>query len=343
MNQRTYSAPKRVIQKLYSGWRHHAPSFSKPKCGNDGTHQWPVLPALVSIATFLIPTAAVADINVRIGEAGGSVVISYYGSLNTTGLVPSNSGPNTLDPLFIALSSPPFPELDSSRMIWSPPGGGNFAYGPAVRDQYFIPSGFPALGSPGFTANPDTTTGDVFGWSIQGLFLPLGYEDGAPLMGAATFENTSIAILLGNLTPTTSTLPNGERIIVDFDSPSLDAKGGLKSSLSSHRDRFRKKGKTTRRLIIAHFSSTNQGLDGSASSRMTLPKATKYRSKVLKWVGGSWTNVTAAMKAGQINSYGAGDIDRYRVKVRKKVRGRARAVTKLISGGDVCKVVVVFR
>lgn len=142
----------------------------------------------------------------------------------------------------------------------------------------------------------------------------------------------------------TSTDPGQWFQIID---PNLDpnlqmnAKGGLKSSLSNHRDRF--KGSTTRRRILEHFSATNEGGDGTASARMVLPRATKFRGNVLRLVGGSWINVTGAMKAGQTNTYGAGETDRYKVKVRKKVRGRARAVTKLISGGDVCKGVVLFR
>lgn len=129
--------------------------------------------------------------------------------------------------------------------------------------------------------------------------------------------------------------------IRQFPTLPMDAKGGLKFTLSRQRDRFR--GSTTRRRIVEHFSASIEGGPGTATTRMVLPKARKFRGKVLKQVGGSWSNVTAAIKAGQTNTYASGDLDRYKVTVAKKTRGPARAVTKLISGGDVCKGVVVFR
>ena len=142
------------------------------------------LVAAALAASCLLPGKADAAISVNIEEQGTDVVISYSGSIDTTGI-----GFN-----FIGASN-------SKRVF---PSGGAIQFNDAAN--WASIEGFgknpwtvaPTAFGTGDVRNADSfsiAAGNAFGFQSDGFYLNSGYVSGTTISGSMTFENETLASL----------------------------------------------------------------------------------------------------------------------------------------------------
>ena len=142
---------------------------SESTSSDGGLHMRNILSALVLAAVALPGSAFAQTLAITISQIGNDVVISGNGSFVTTGLSFFPSGtliPGLLDPSVPAIT---------------------FAEGAVNTSSVFTTT--VAFGTGGEVAG--TTTGDVFGFYGDSIYLASGYVSGTPLSGTVTFANAT--------------------------------------------------------------------------------------------------------------------------------------------------------
>ena len=134
--------------------------------------------ATVALTLCLSPSAAPAGFIVSIEQVGGNVVATGAGSINTAGL----GGP------LLEVSASPRIDANNATIVIGQSSINQLWTGPINGPQ--------VLGS-GIVRNASSSSGHFVG--IMGLldriYLPQTYVSGAPLLGSATFNNTTLAAL----------------------------------------------------------------------------------------------------------------------------------------------------
>lgn len=146
---------------------------------------------LVAFAAVAHPRPADAAVVINVTESGGNVVFNYSGTLDTTGLTPSQLGG--------------YPVLTEVG-----PFNGYFLNNVNTQfDIYSGPINILPFGFGGFNATFGNATGDGFGIGVNGpnIVLPAGYNGGV-FSGSGTITNSSFNSLGMNSGTYVNTLPN---------------------------------------------------------------------------------------------------------------------------------------
>jgi hypothetical protein len=128
--------------------------------------------------------AAKAGVVINIGEVGGDVVTTFYGSLDLTGLTQIPSGFANVDP-----------RLRASNTFYS-----GVEEGAANLRFWYGFTGPAALGPGTSTFVATSAFGDKFAFNnnlfaLSGVFLDLTYASGATLSGGTTFAGQTFALM----------------------------------------------------------------------------------------------------------------------------------------------------
>ena len=126
------------------------------------------------LATLFLASSVQGAMFINVIESYTSVVFSYSGSLNTSGLV------STTDP---------------STAVGIRPSSGIFLNVPVTSTAYNAFTTPVRFGDSTATVVPDLFTGDTFGLSGNTLRMPQGYVSGIWITGSMTFNNADFASL----------------------------------------------------------------------------------------------------------------------------------------------------
>ena len=143
---------------------------------------------LAFASCILLPADRVeAAVTVTVTEAGGNVVFSASGTLNTTGLTYDAGG------LTSAGIRPDPPSTNSDHTVWTlgaDPGTG------LATDGYLGFSNFGGIIGPGTSFIAATSgTGDRFGINDEYLILPEGFVSGASIASSSVFASADFSTL----------------------------------------------------------------------------------------------------------------------------------------------------
>jgi len=140
--------------------------------------------ALALVCSSLLHAAAEAAITVDIEEVGSDVVVSYSGSIDTTGIGFNLVSPSSLRRIAAFGGNAMFAGQDGAR------GASLTDFGQTPWTVAPTPFGSGGL----FEADSySIAAGDSFGFQSNGFFVEWGYTSGKPISGSMTFENQTLA------------------------------------------------------------------------------------------------------------------------------------------------------
>lgn len=139
---------------------------------------------LALAAAAFLPGNASAAITVNIQEVGSDVVVSYSGSIDTTGI-----GFN----LVSSTSLRRIAAFGGNAMFAGPDGARGASLTDFGKNPWTVaPTPFGSGGV--FSADSfSIADGDSFGFQSNGFFVRFGYTSGTPISGSMTFENQTLA------------------------------------------------------------------------------------------------------------------------------------------------------